>query len=199
MCACKKGNAKAMEDKLPHKNSKQSEDSIKASYDELNQIFNSTAPGIRVVDKDFNLVRVNDTFWNLSGISPEEGMGKKCYEVLSGPSCHTPNCPLVRILSGEKCVECDVEMTLDNGAKIHCCVAATPFLGSNGIPIGIVEAVNDITDRKRIEAEEKRRATQLQHAHRMESVGAFAAKISHRFNNLLMGIQGYASLILMDI
>ncbi|MBW2646464.1 MAG: response regulator [Deltaproteobacteria bacterium] len=33
----------------------------------------------------------------------------------------------------------------------------------------------------------------------MESVGAFAAKISHRFNNLLMGIQGYASLILMDI
>jgi two-component system cell cycle sensor histidine kinase/response regulator CckA len=188
-----------MEDKRTHKNAKRTEDSIKASYDELNQIFNSAAPGIRVVDKDFNLVRVNDTFWNLSGISPDEGVGKKCYEVLSGPRCHTLNCPLVRILSGEKCVECDVEMTRDDGAKIHCCIAATPFVGSNGTPIGIIETINDITDRKRIEEEEKRRATQMQHVHRMESIGTLAGKVAHRFNNLLMGIQGYASLILMDI
>ncbi|MFH1674924.1 MAG: response regulator [Pseudomonadota bacterium] len=188
-----------MEDTRTHKNSKRTEDSIKASYDELNQIFNSAAPGIRVVDKDFNLVRVNDTFWNLSGISQDEGVGKRCYEVLSGPRCHTPKCPLIRILSGEKCVECDVEMTRNNGAKIHCYIAATPFVGSNGTPIGIIETINDITDRKRIEEEEKRRATQMQHVHRMESIGALAGKISHRFNNLLMGIQGYASLILMDI
>jgi len=49
----------------------------------------------------------------------------------------------------------------------------------------------DITEKVKLE-------TQLQHARRMESIGILAAGIAHNFNNLLMGIQGNASLMLLD-
>ena len=51
--------------------------------------------------------------------------------------------------------------------------------------------LNDITERKRMEY-------QLQQAQKMESIGTLAGGISHEFNNLLMGIQGWASLMLID-
>ena len=41
--------------------------------------------------------------------------------------------------------------------------------------------------------------SQLRSAQRMESVGTLSGGIAHNFNNLLMGIMGNASLLLMDI
>jgi PAS domain S-box-containing protein len=50
----------------------------------------------------------------------------------------------------------------------------------------------DQTHRKRLEA-------QLLHAQKMEAIGTLAGGIAHAFNNLLMGIRGNASLMLLDI
>jgi nitrogen-specific signal transduction histidine kinase len=59
------------------------------------------------------------------------------------------------------------------------------FLGTYGV-------ARDISDRKRLE-------TQLQHAQRMEALGALGGGIAHDFNNLLMAIQGNTSLMLLDM
>ena len=48
---------------------------------ELTQIFDTAADAMRVVDRDFNMLRVNETFSALSGIAKEDAVGKKCYEV----------------------------------------------------------------------------------------------------------------------
>lgn len=50
----------------------------------------------------------------------------------------------------------------------------------------------DISERRRFEA-------QLFQAQKMESVGTLAGGIAHNFNNLLMGIQGNASIIMLNI
>ena len=52
--------------------------------------------------------------------------------------------------------------------------------------------LRDITEQKRLEA-------RLRQAHKMEAVGILAGGIAHAFNNLLMGIQGNASLMLLYI
>jgi len=57
---------------------------------------------------------------------------------------------------------------------------------------GVVVNARDITYRKLIEA-------QLLHTKKMEAIGALAAGIAHDFNNILMGIQGYVSLLLIKI
>lgn len=57
---------------------------------------------------------------------------------------------------------------------------------------GIIINARDITERKLIEA-------QLLQTKKMEAIGALAAGIAHDFNNILMGIQGYVSLLLIKI
>jgi PAS domain S-box-containing protein len=108
---------------------------------------------MRIVDKNFNVLRVNETFSSFSGIKRENAIGKKCHEVFHGPLCMTDACPLTRILNNEDRVECDSDKWCKDGTKIPCIVTATPFKGPDGELIGIVEDLKDISDRKR--AEEK--------------------------------------------
>jgi two-component system, cell cycle sensor histidine kinase and response regulator CckA len=56
----------------------------------------------------------------------------------------------------------------------------------------------DITERVKSQKEMGLLERQVQHAQRMEAIGTLAGGIAHNFNNLLMGIQGYTSLMLLD-
>ena len=71
-------------------------------------------------------------------------------------------------------------------------ISVATYLSRDGIPVGSVHTLRDITEQKRLEA-------QLQQAAKMEAIGTLAGGIAHGFNNLLMGIQGNVSLMLMDM
>ncbi len=55
-----------------------------------------------------------------------------------------------------------------------------------------LNVLRDITPHKKLEV-------QLQQAQKMEAIGTLASGIAHHFNNVLMGIQGNASLMRLDI
>lgn len=118
---------------------------------ELDQIFNTAAEGMRVIDRDFNVIRVNDTFSKLLEVSRDEVLRKKCYEVFPGALCHGASCPLTRILSGEDRIEEEVEKDLPDGSKIPYLLTATPFRGPEGTVIGIVEHFKDLFSLKQTE------------------------------------------------
>ena len=62
----------------------------------------------------------------------------------------------------------------------------------------LARAIRYAIERKRVEKEKKSLEAQLQYAQRMESIGTLAGGIAHNFNNLLMGIQGNVSLMLLE-
>jgi PAS domain S-box-containing protein len=130
---------------------KQAEEQLRQFAEELDQIFQTAADGMRVVDRDFNVLRMNETFLTLAGIRREDAAGRKCYEVFPGPRCHTPGCPLARILGGEGHVVDEVDKIAAGGKKIPCIVTATPFRHPDSEVIGIVEDFRDLTERKRAE------------------------------------------------
>jgi len=118
---------------------REAEKAVKRAYAELDQIFQTAADGMRVVDKEFNVRRVNETFVKLSGVKADEAIGKKCHEIFLGSKCHTPECPLTRIIAGESRVTYDAEKQRSDGSVIPCIVTATPFRGPDGELYGIVE------------------------------------------------------------
>lgn len=130
---------------------KRAKEEIKIAYEELKQIFDTATDGMRVIDREFNILRINTTFSRLTGISEDEAIGMKCYEVFGGPACHTPNCTLTRVLGGEELVEFEVERQRSDGTRIPCIIRAAPIQGSDGDVIGIVEDFKDISERKLME------------------------------------------------
>ncbi|MCF7972613.1 MAG: PAS domain S-box protein [Phycisphaerae bacterium] len=132
---------------------KQAQAALGVANAELTQIFETSADGMRVIDRAFNMLRANNTFCRLTGIHKKDALGKKCYEIFRGPLCHTDGCPLTRILNGEDRVECDSEKIPESGPEIQCIVTATPFKGPEGDVIGIVEDFKDISERKLTEQE----------------------------------------------
>ena len=129
---------------------KRSEEKARLAYAELDQIFNTAADGMRVIDKDFNMIRINETFYDLVGMTKEEVEGKKCYEVFYDSLCLTPDCPMNRILcEEEESVKCETEKERRDGVIIPCILTATPFFGPDGKTIGIVEDFKDLTEIKR--------------------------------------------------
>lgn len=118
---------------------------------QLNQIFNTTTNAMRMVDKDFNVLKVNQAFTTISGFSPEEVEGKKCYEVFPGEHCHSENCALSRILKGEEKVEYRSDNQNKNGHKIPLIQTAVPLRGNDGEIYGIIEDLKDLTELIRTE------------------------------------------------
>jgi len=54
------------------------EHSIREAHTELQQIFNTAGDGMRIIDSDFNVLKVNRTFEMLAGLTEEDMVGRKC-------------------------------------------------------------------------------------------------------------------------
>jgi two-component system cell cycle sensor histidine kinase/response regulator CckA len=78
------------------------------------------------------------------------------------------------------------------GRTLDILVSAAIVRDREGKSTGMVVNLNDITERKRIDA-------LLRQTQKMEAIGTLAGGIAHDFNNLLSAIIGYTELVMMDI
>ncbi|MBU2537060.1 MAG: diguanylate cyclase [Proteobacteria bacterium] len=121
------------------------------AYIEIHQIFKTVAGGILLVDKHCNLLRCNDSFLQMAGVSREKVHDQKCYEIFHSCLCNTEQCPLQRIKKGEKRIESEIEKENSNGTTSYYSIISTPFKGPIGDLIGVVEHITDITERVKAE------------------------------------------------
>lgn len=122
---------------------------------DFEQILQSTTNGIRIIDKDFNILKVNKAYSDLFGVDEYGTIGKKCYEVIGSSLCHTADCPLEVILNGEKNAQYEMQMENVNGNVINYISNVKPLYSSDGKLIGIIEDIKDITEMKRMADEIK--------------------------------------------
>ncbi|MBI5557827.1 MAG: response regulator [Deltaproteobacteria bacterium] len=160
----------------------------------LDQIFRIAGNGMRVIDKDFTVLKVNDVFAALAGSSREELEGKKCYEEFPGPVCHTELCPLALLREGKESVEFVAGKVRPDGSTITCRLRAAPLKNEEGEFLGILEDFHDISEM--LQAEQTLRMAKEVAEAANEAKSEFMANMSHEIRTPLNGIMGMTELVL---
>lgn len=138
-----------LEDAISHANALAME--AEQAYIEIKQIFKTVAGGILLVDGKCRILRHNESFLGMAGVTAGELKTRKCYEVFRSRLCNTPDCPVQKIRKGATRLENEVEMVAPDGSTVYYHILSTPFRGPAGDLIGIVEHITDITARVKAE------------------------------------------------
>jgi PAS domain S-box-containing protein len=99
--------------------------------------------------------------------------------------------PLARALTGDVIRDDEIVVKPTDGAPRAVLCSGQAVVGEDGVRIGAVLALHDVTERRQLEG-------QLLQAQRMEAVGRLAGGIAHDFNNMLTAVISYSDLLLRE-
>lgn len=151
------------------------------TYERLNSVFQGSGDAMRVIDKNFTVLQVNNEMAAFCTIPLAENSGMKCYEQFSSKHCHSETCTLRQMLDGKERIQSETVKQTTSGKLIPVEMVATP-LSVEGNIVGVIESFRDISERKKTEKEKEYLQAQLLHAQKLESVGRLAAGIAHEIN-----------------
>jgi PAS domain S-box-containing protein len=142
---------------------------------------------IYICSQDYRIEFMNRRLIERAGC---DGTGGLCYKVLHGFDRPCDWCVKDRVFKGET-VQWEAKSPRDS-RWYH--VTDAPLYHADG-RISKQAMIVDITEKKEAEAERKELQSQLLHSQKMEAVGQLADGIAHEFNNILMSIMGYGTLM----
>lgn len=164
-------------------------DDVTHAKNEWETTFDAMTNGVSIHGPDFTILRANRALAQMLDVTPDELIGKKCYEVFHGTSSPLSICPQKK--------------ALQEGVS-HSIIAEEPYLGrilavssdpifdAEGKVTGAVHDVRDITEQEHLRE-------QLGQSEKIRALGEMAGGVAHDFNNFLTVILGNAQLMLAQV
>jgi PAS domain S-box-containing protein len=143
---------------------------------------------IEYLDPELRIIWRNNATSGASGCTSAEMCGKFCYEVARNRDTPCPDCTALKALQTGRPHE--GEVTMPSGRTML--VRSNPIKDADGLVVGVVHAVVDITERRQAEEKLKHMQVQLAHVARLSTVGELAAEIAHELSQPLYAIANYA-------
>ena len=156
----------------------------------LNDILESLTNGVIVVDRLGRITTFNQTAGNLTGLKPQNCLGKTLKEVF--PFDLFENLVSRLEKNRRETAYQDQDITTPDKKIIHARVSASPVWDNHGGQIGTVLILQDRTDLRRLEEFAHRNQ-------RLREMGEMAAGIAHEIRNPLGSIELFASLLKKDL
>jgi len=168
---------------------KQAEDTLRESEEKYRTLSEQSKDAIFITTRKGELSYINQSFLDLFGYTRKEIINLKAQETYVNPNDRSM---FRREIEQNRSVkDFEVKLRKKDGTEMHCLITATVRRANDGSIVGYQGIIRDITEKKLFEA-------QLLQAQKMEAIGTLAGGIAHNFNNLLMSIQGNASLMLLE-
>ena len=185
---------------------KQAEEALRESENKYRELYNeskkaeaiyrsllhSSADAIVIYDLEGRAKYVSPAFTRIFGWTLEEIEGKRIPFLPESEKEATMAGVKQIIETGEAIQGFETKRYAKDGRLIDVNISGSRYDDHEGKPAGMLVVIRDTSEKKRLEA-------QLRSAQKMEALGTLAGGIAHNFNNLLMAIQGNASLMLLDI
>ncbi len=171
---------------------KRAEEAVRQGKREWERTFDALPDLIAIMDTDRTILRSNKAMAARCGLSVEEMIGRKCYELVHGLDAAPACCPGFELLESGAMHSIDIE---EKGLSGSFDVTVSPLTNEDGRITSFVHIMRDITERKVAQEEKLALERQFQQAQKMESLGVLAGGIAHDFNNILAVILGNCSLV----
>jgi PAS domain S-box-containing protein len=178
---------------------KRAEDERRLSAQRQSLHVDQTPLAVIEFDLDGRVREWNPAARTIFGFSHEEAIGRHLSFIV--PAAIRPHMDGVwaETVAYQGGVRSTNENVTKDGRTITCEWVNTSLIGPDGRPIGVASMAQDVTERRRAEAEKAALVVQLHQAQKMESVGRLAGGVAHDFNNMLGVILGYSDLALAQV
>ncbi len=180
---------------------KQAQNELETTRAFLQSIIDGVTESIMVIDKDYHIRLINKAAIKLQEVDLSLSDSLLCYQVShqTDTPCHGDEhpCPLKKVLETKQPVTLVHTHKRADGTEYVIEIGASPILGNDGEISGIIEVGRDITEKLRLEKEEKEFRARLFQQQKDQSIAQIAKGIAHDFNNLLGTVIGNVDLLQM--
>ncbi len=114
--------------------------------DEKINNLNTIPTPIVAMDTDFNVTFINPAGASVVGLTPDEVIGKKCYDLFKTPHCKTEKCACARAMKTDSVITEQTIARPAEGVIVPIKYTGSPIKDAKGNIKGVLEYVLDITE-----------------------------------------------------